>query len=94
MITKLLFIIICLTTAQILGEKGKHVKIISKVENQEGIHNFDEILAATDSVMVSVAHRYRQICQILVLRFRHVHWNKLLLHLGMRACHGGRLTVL
>jgi hypothetical protein len=42
-----------LLAAQILGEKGKHVKIISKVENQEGIHNFDEILAATDSVMVS-----------------------------------------
>jgi len=33
------------------------VKIISKVENQEGIHNFDEILAATDAVMVGGAQR-------------------------------------
>jgi hypothetical protein len=37
---------------QVLGEKGKFIKIISKVENQEGIQNFDEILAKTDAVMV------------------------------------------
>lgn len=29
------------------------MKIISKVENQEGIQNFDEILAKTDAVMVA-----------------------------------------
>ncbi len=39
-------------TPQVLGERGKFIKIISKVENQEGIQNFDEILAKTDSVMV------------------------------------------
>eukprot|EP00199_Chlamydomonas_sp_CCMP681_P000739 CAMPEP_0119102966 /NCGR_PEP_ID=MMETSP1180-20130426/1536_1 /TAXON_ID=3052 ORGANISM="Chlamydomonas cf sp, Strain CCMP681" /NCGR_SAMPLE_ID=MMETSP1180 /ASSEMBLY_ACC=CAM_ASM_000741 /LENGTH=508 /DNA_ID=CAMNT_0007087361 /DNA_START=104 /DNA_END=1630 /DNA_ORIENTATION=- len=38
---------------QVLGEKGKYIKIISKVENQEGIQNFDDILAKTDSVMVA-----------------------------------------
>ncbi|KAJ9530190.1 hypothetical protein QJQ45_023488 [Haematococcus lacustris] len=38
---------------QVLGEKGRYIKIISKVENQEGIQNFDEILAKTDSVMVA-----------------------------------------
>jgi hypothetical protein len=37
---------------QVLGEKGRYVKIISKVENQEGIQNFDIILAKTDAVMV------------------------------------------
>lgn len=38
---------------QVLGERGRFIKIISKVENQEGIQNFDEILAKTDAVMVA-----------------------------------------
>lgn len=38
---------------QVLGERGRSIKIISKVENQEGIQNFDDILAKTDAVMVA-----------------------------------------
>lgn len=38
---------------QVLGDKGRYIKIISKVENQEGIQNFDEILDKTDGVMVA-----------------------------------------
>lgn len=38
---------------QVLGDKGRYIKIISKVENQEGIQNFDEILEKTDGVMVA-----------------------------------------
>lgn len=31
----------------------RYIKIISKVENQEGIQNFDDILDKTDAVMVA-----------------------------------------
>ena len=36
----------------VLGPKGAHIKIVSKIENHEGLHNFDEILAATDGIII------------------------------------------
>jgi len=37
----------------VLGPRGSHVKIIAKIENQEGLQNYDEILAQTDGIMVA-----------------------------------------
>ena len=38
-----------------LGPKGMNVKIISKIENHEGLHNYEEILEASDGVIISRA---------------------------------------
>ncbi|KAI1259221.1 pyruvate kinase [Xylariaceae sp. FL1019] len=37
----------------VLGEDGKHIQIIAKIENRQGLNNFREILRETDGVMVA-----------------------------------------
>jgi pyruvate kinase len=36
----------------VLGEEGASINIISKIENQEGIQNFETILQKSDGIMV------------------------------------------
>ena len=41
------------TIRNVLGPKGANIKIMSKIENQEGLQNYEQILEASDAIMVA-----------------------------------------
>jgi hypothetical protein len=38
---------------EVLGKDGEHIQIVAKIENRQGLNNFEEILKETDAVMVA-----------------------------------------
>ena len=55
----------------VLGDAGSAIQIISKIENQEGIQNFEEILEKSDGIMVSFATSSRCLCHARFLHSIH-----------------------
>ena len=49
----------------VLGPRGRAIKIVAKIENQEGLENYDSILATTDGIMARQKDFARNISQRL-----------------------------
>lgn len=46
----------CIETIRVaLGARGAHVKVFAKIQNEQGLQHYDEILAAADGIIIARA---------------------------------------
>ena len=59
---------------EVLGESGSKIKIYCKIENQEGMENYGEILNATDGISKYSSAARSELCIVYLLSISYRQW--------------------
>ena len=59
---------------EVLGESGSKIKIYCKIENQEGMENYGEILNATDGISEYSSAARSELCIVYLLSISYRQW--------------------